>query len=215
MRNHARMLAILLSILLSSLGALLVVPPPGGAAVPDQLTRQHLLTLGDYESVYPTLRQPSRVVLRSPLFAPRGCEDQGQVVRGSTRILGGLSTGARRRSVVLIDQNLVRFDTRAQARSVVGRYRHFSKACVGDVRTDDGEGGRVLLKNRAWQPPRVGDQSAGMLIGWFSFGSATWRRVLAVRVGRTVSVLDVSFADVRPPQGPVLDLGGLALDRLG
>ena len=211
MRIHARMLAILLS----TLGALLVMSPPGGAAVPDPLTRQHLLTLGDYESVYPTLRQPFRVVLRSPVFAPRGCEDRGQVVRGATRILGSLSTGARRRSVALIDQNLVRFDTVAQARSLVGRYRHFGKACVGDVRTDDGEGGRVLLKNRAWQPPRVGDQSAGMLIGWFSGGSATWRRVLVVRVGRTVSVLDVSFADVRPPQGRVLALGGLAIDRLG
>lgn len=211
MRNHARMVAILLS----TLGALLVAPPPGGAAVPAPLTRQHLLTLSDYESVYPTLRQPSRVVLRSPVFAPRGCEDQGQVVRGATRIQGSLSTGARRRSVDLIDHNLVRFDTVAQARSLVGRYRHFSKACVGDVRTDDGEGGRVLLKNRAWQPLRLGEQSAGMLIGWFSGGSVTWRRVLAVRVGRTVSVLDVSFSDIRPPQGPVLDLGGLAIDRLG
>lgn len=211
MRHHARILAILLS----TLGALLVVPPPGGAAVPDPLTRQHLLTLGDYESVYPRLRQPFRVVLRSPVFAPRGCEDRGKVVRGATRIQGSLSTGARRRSVALIDQNLVRFETVRQARSLVRRYRHFSKACVGDVQTDDGEGGQVLLKNRAWQPPRVGDQSAGMLIGWFSGGSATWRRVLAVRVGRTVSVLDVSFADVRPPQGRVLDLGGLAIDRLG
>lgn len=211
MRNHPRMLAILLS----TLGALLVVPPPGSAAPPDPLTRQHLLTLGDYVSVYPTLRQPSRVELRSPVFAPRGCEDQGQVVRGASRILGGLSTGTRRRSVALIDQNLVRFDTVAEARSLVGRYRHFSKECVGDVRTDDGEGSRVRLKNRAWQPPHLGDQSAGMLIGWFSRGSATWRRVLVVRVGRTVSVLDVSFADIRPPQGQVLDLGRLAIDRLG
>ena len=128
MRNHPRMLAILLS----TLSALLVVSPPGAAAVPDPLTRQHLLTLGDYESVNPTLRQPLRVVLRSPVFAPRGCEDQGQVVRGATRIQGSLSTGARRRSVALIDQNLVRFDTVAQARSLVVRYRHFSKACVGD-----------------------------------------------------------------------------------
>jgi hypothetical protein len=153
----------MVAILLSTLGALLVAPPLGGAAVPAPLTRQHLLTLSDYESVYPTLRQPSRVVLRSPVFAPRGCEDQGQVVRGATRIQGSLSTGARRRSVDPIDQNLVRFDTVAQARSLVGRYRHFSKACVGDVRTDDGEGGRVLLKNRAcagpgWardRPPRL------------------------------------------------------------
>ena len=211
MRNHPRMLAILLS----TLGALLVVPPPVAAGVPDPLTRQHLLTLADYESVYPTLRQPSRIVLRSPVFAPRGCDDQELVVRGATRILGSLSTSLRRRSVSLIDQNLVRFDTVAQARSLVGRYRHFSKACVGDVRTDDGEGSRVRLKNRAWQPPHLGDQSAGMLIGWFSRGSASWRRVLAVRVGRTVSVIDVSFEDIRPPQAQVLDLGGLAVDHLG
>jgi hypothetical protein len=211
MRKHVRLLALVLSIL----GALLVVPPPGSAAVPEPLTRQHLLTLDDYVSVYPEPRQPLRVVLRSPVFAPRGCEDRGQVVRGASRILGSMSPSARRRSVGLIDQNLVRFDTVAQARALVGRYRHFSRACVGDVRTDDGEGGRVLLKNRAWQPPRLGDQSAGTLIGWFSGGAATWRRVLAVRTGRTVSVLDVSFADVRPPQGRVLDLGAIAVDRLG
>ena len=211
MRNHARMLAVVLSVL----GALLVVPPPGSAAPPEPLTREQLLTLGDYTGVYPTMRQPSRIVLRSSLFAPRGCEDRGRMVRGATRIQGSLSMETRRRAVDLIDQNLVRFETVAQARALVGRYRHFSKACVGDVRTDDGEGTPVLLKNRAWQPPRVGDQSAGMVVGWFSRGSATWRRVLAVRVGRTVSVLDVSFADIRPPQGGVLDLGAIAIDRLG
>lgn len=211
MRNHVWMLAILLS----TLGALLVVPPPGSAAVPDPLTRQQLLTVADYKTVYPTLRSPIRVVLRSPVFAPRGCEDQRKVVRGVTRILGSMSPASRPRSVALIGQSLVRFDTVAQARSLVRRYRHFSKACVGNVRTDDGEGSRVVLKNRSWKPPRVGDhQSAGMLIGWFSRGSADWRRVLAVRVGRTVSVLDVSFEDVRPPKGRVLDLGELAIDRI-
>ena len=49
-------------------------------------------------------------------------------------------------------------------------------------------------------PPRVGDESAGMLIGWFSGRSVDWRRVLVTRVDRTVSVLDVSFADLRPPR---------------
>lgn len=51
------------------------------------------------------------------------------------------------------------------------------------------QGGKVLLKNRAWLPPRIGDESAGMLIGWFSGRTVDWRRVLATRVGRTVSVL--------------------------
>ena len=54
-----------------------------------------------------------------------------------------------------------------------------------------------------------------MLIGWFQDGFADWRRVLVVRVGRTVSVLDVSFTDVRPPRAEVLELGELAVDRLG
>lgn len=195
----------------------LVAPSPGVAArtAPEPVTRQHLLTLADYEAVYPDLRDPSRIVLRSPVFAPRGCDDQGLVVRGSSRILGGVSTTTRRRSVSLIDQHIVRFDTVTQARALVQRYRHFSRRCVGDVRTDDGEGSKVLLKNRAWFPPRVGDESAGMLIGWFSRGAVDWRRVLVTRVGRTVSVLDVSFSDVRPPQGRVLDLGRLAIDRLG
>jgi hypothetical protein len=116
--------------------------------------------------------------------------------------------------VSLIDQNLVRFGSVRAARALVQRYRGFSRHCVGNVDTDDGEGSAVRLKNRAWFPPLLGDESAGMLIGWFSHGYADWRRVLVVRVGRTVSVLDVSFADIRPPRDGVLALGELAVDRL-
>lgn len=93
--------------------------------------------------------------------------------------------------MALIDQNVVRLATRKAARHLVLRYRFFTRHCVGNVHTDDGEGGEVTLKNRGWAPPRIGDQSAGMLIGWLQGGSTTWRRVLATRVGRTVSVLDV------------------------
>jgi hypothetical protein len=194
----------------------LVAPSPVVAAQvpPEPLTRQHLLTLEDHVVVHPDMRDPLRTVMRSPLFAPRECEDQGLVVRGSSAIQGSVSPDVRRRSVALVDQNLVRFDSVRRARALVHRYRDFSKRCVGDVDTDDGEGGDVLLKNRAWFPPVVGDESAGMLIGWFSRGSVDWRRVLAVRVGRTVSVLDVSFTDVRPPKRGVLALGRLAVDRL-
>jgi hypothetical protein len=196
--------------------AALLASAPAGAAVqaPDRVTRQHLLSLADYQSVYPGMRDPIRVVMRSPLFAPRGCEDQSKVVRGSSRIEGSVSPDVRRRSVSLIDQNVVRFGSRKAARALVQRYRHFSRRCVGNVDTDDGEGSDVRLKNRAWFPPRVGDESAGMLIGWFSRGGVDWRRVLAVRVGRTVSVLDVSFTDVRPPRGGVVALGRMAVDRL-
>jgi hypothetical protein len=126
-----------------------------------------------------------------------------------------VSPVVRRRSVSLIDQNVVRFASVRDAKDLLQRYRFFSKRCVGDVDTDDGEGGDVRLKNRAWIPPRVGDESTGMLIGWFQRGSADWRRVLAVRVGRTVSVLDVSFTDVRPPKDDVVALGELAAERLG
>lgn len=85
------------------------------------------------------------------------------MVRGSSRILGSVSPGVRRRSVSLIDQNVVRIGSRAEARSLVQRYRHFSKHCVG----------------------------------------------------RTVSVLDVSYTDIRPPRDGVVTLGELAVDRLG
>jgi hypothetical protein len=189
--------------------------PLSATAAPAPVAREHLLTLADYEAVYPDMRDPLRIVLRSPVFAPRGCDDQEQVVRGSSRIFGSVSPSVRRRSVSLIDQNLVRFSSKAGARALVQRYRWFSRHCVGNVPTDDGEGGDVILKNRAWLPPRVGDESAGMLIGWFQDGFADWRRVLVVRVGRTVSVLDVSFTDVRPPRAEVLDLGELAVARLG
>jgi hypothetical protein len=199
------------SVLVSVLAFL--VPSPAVSA-PAPVTRDHLLTLVDYEAVYPDMRDASRVVLRSPLFAPRGCEDQGLVVRGASRIEGSVSPSVRRRSVALIDQTVVRFGSREQARELVRRYRAFSEECLGNVRTDDGEGGTVTLKNRAWFPPRVGDQSAGMLIGWFQGGSTDWRRVLVVRVGRTVSVLDVDFTDVRPPRDGVVALGELAAERL-
>jgi hypothetical protein len=201
-------------IALAVLAALLAPSPVVAAPAPEPLTRQQLLTLEDYVVVYPDVRDPSRSVYRSPVFAPRGCEDRGVAVRGSSRIQGGLSLTSRRRSVSLIDQNLVRFDSVRQARALVKRYRDFSKRCVGDVDTDDGEGGDVRLKNRAWFPPLLGDESAGMLIGWFSRGAVDWRRVLVVRTGRTVSVLDVSFTGVRPPQRGVLALGRLAVDRV-
>jgi hypothetical protein len=192
----------------------LLAPSPAVSA-PAPVTRDHLLTSTDYLAVYPDMRDPSRVVLRSPLFAPRGCDDQDLLVRGTSRILGSVSPVVRRRSVSLIDQNVVRFAAVRDAKDLLQRYRFFSKRCVGDVDTDDGEGGDVRLKNRAWIPPRVGDESTGMLIGWFQRGSADWRRVLAVRVGRTVSVLDVSFTDVRPPKDDVVALGELAAERLG
>jgi hypothetical protein len=200
----------------AALAAVLAVlaVPLGARAAPAPVAREHLLTLADYESVYPDMRDPFRIVMRAPVFAPRGCDDQEQVVRGSSRIFGSVSPGVRRRSVSLIDQNVVRFGSRAEARSLVRRYRHFSHHCVGNVATDDGEGGDVTLKNRAWLPPRLGDESSGMLVGWVQNGSTDWRRVLVVRVGRTVSVLDVSYTDVRPPRAGVLALGELAVDRL-
>ncbi|RYB96256.1 hypothetical protein EUA06_01355 [Nocardioides glacieisoli] len=200
--------------MLVALGALLA-PSPGAAAATAPVTRDHLLTLSDYEAVYPDMRDPLRIVMRSPVFAPRGCEDRGQAVRGTSRVFGSVSPGVRRRSVSLIDQTLVRFRTVADARALVQRYRHFSKRCVGNIATDDGEGGDVTLKNRAWLPPRVGDESAGMLICWLQDGLADWRRVLVVRVGRTVSVLDVSYTDIRPPRSQVLELGEVAVARLG
>ena len=203
-----------LAALLGVLAALLAPSAVAAQAPPEPLTRQQLLTLEDHTGVYPDLRDPLRTVTRSPVFAPRGCEDQGIAVRGSSRIQGSVSPRVRRRSVSLVDQTLIRFDSVREARGLVQRYRDFSKRCVGDVDTDDGEGGDVRLKNRAWFPPVLGDESAGMLIGWFSRGAADWRRVLVVRTGRTVSVLDVSFTDVRPPRRGVLALGRLAVDRL-
>lgn len=205
----------LLCVLVSVLVSVLALPgaSPAGAA-PAPLTKADLLSLADYATVYPDLRDPFRIESRSPLFAPRGCDDQSAVVRGAGRISGSVSPELRRRSASLIDQVVIRFRTEREARALVQRYRHFSKRCVGDVDTDDGEGGDVRLKNRGWFPPRVGDQSAGMLIGWFQSGSADWRRVLAVRDGRTVTVIDVSFTDVRPPKDGVVALGELALARL-
>jgi hypothetical protein len=196
------------------MSVLALLAPSPAVSAPAPVTREHLLTVADYVSVHPDMRDPSRIVLRSPLFAPRGCDDQDLLVRGTSRILGSVSPVVRRRSVSLIDQNVIRFGSTREAKALLQRYRHFSKRCVGDVDTDDGEGSAVRLKNRAWFPPRVGDQSTGMLIGWFQRGSVDWRRVLAVRVGRTVSVLDVGFTDVRPPKDDVVALGEMAADRL-
>ncbi len=54
-----------------------------------------------------------------------------------------------------------------------------------------------------------------MLIGWFQGRGVDWRRVMAVRVGRTVSVIDVSYVDIRPPKDGVVALSELAVDKLG
>ena len=101
---------------------------------------------------------------------------------------------------------MVRLKTAIEARAVVALYRSFGRRCVGNVHTDDGEGGRVLLLNRAWRPRQLGDESAGMLVGWRSYGSTDWSRTIAVRVGRTVSVVDVNFGDIRPPRRSVVRL---------
>ncbi|GAA5122887.1 hypothetical protein GCM10023339_41880 [Alloalcanivorax gelatiniphagus] len=195
-----------------------MAPSDAGAAgvVPEPVTRAHLLTVPDLESVHPDLREPSRITLRSPVFAPRGCEDQRAVVRGASRIMGSVSPEVTGRpDVAQIQQHVVRLASKAEARALVQRYRHFSTRCVGDVDTDDGEGGTVRLANRAWFPPRVGDQSAGMLIGWFQGGGGgDWRRVLVTRVGRTVTVLDVTVIGVRPRSGDLVALGELAAERL-
>lgn len=201
-----------MSVLVSTLA--LLAPSPAVSA-PAPVTRDHLLTVADYRTVYPGMRNPSPVVVRSPLFAPRGCEDQGLVVRGSSRIEGSVSPEVRERSVALIEHNVVRLGSASRAKALLQRYRHFSARCVGNVDTDDGTGRDLRLKNRAWFPSRVGDGSAGMLVGWSQGGATDWRRVLAVRVGRTVSVLDVSVTDRRPRQDDVLALGELAADRLG
>ena len=127
MRRTMISLAALVAVLVG-----LVVAPPGTAA-PAPVGRAHLLTLADYATVYPDMDDPLRVVMRSPVFAPRGCEDQAAVVRGSSRILGSVSPASRRRSVALIDQNVVRFGSLKAARLLVQRYRFFTKRCVGDV----------------------------------------------------------------------------------
>lgn len=200
---------------------LVLLTPSSVVAAPAPVDRDHLLGLDDYTLVYPDLFRADesdaiRIVRRSPLFAPDRCEDQARVVRGASRISGSVSPEiSGRADVALIDQNVVRFTSRRQARALVQRYRWFSRNCVGNVRTDDGEGGAVTLKNRAWAPPRVGDQSAGMLIGWFqSGGGGDWRRVLAARVGRTVTVIDVSVIGERPRKDDVVALGDLAAERL-
>ena len=200
---------------LTALASLAAPAPAGATLVPDRVLREDLLTVADYTRVFPELRDPLRVVVRARLFAPRECEDQALLVAGETRIEASLSTVGRRRSVSLITQNVLRFESVRQARALLRRYRHFSEECVGNVGTDDGEGGAVTLKNRSWYPRRVGDQSTGMLVGWFQGGNADWRRVLAVRTGRTVSVIDVGHTDIRPPREKVLELGRLAVDRIG
>ena len=198
---------------LTALGAL-AAPSAAVAAEAAPVTREDLLTSADLLTVYPDMEDPLRTVRRSRVAVPRGCDDQAQLVGGASVIGGSVSPNVQRRAVTLIDQDVVRFASKTRARALVRRYRHFSTRCVGDVDTDDGEGSAVRLKNRAWFPPLLGDQSAGMLIGWFSHGYVDWRRVLVVRVGRTVSVLDVSFTDVRPPRDEVVALGELAAARL-
>ena len=66
-----------------------------GAAAREPVSRQHLLTLDDHLSVYPDMRDPIRIVLRSRLFAPRGCDDRARVVRGTSRLSSSVSAAGR------------------------------------------------------------------------------------------------------------------------
>ncbi len=185
-------------------------------ARPSPLTRSELLTMSDYRAVYPDMKDAFRIAGRYSLFAPKQCEDQGYLVpsRRRNRIYGSVSMTSKKNSVALIDQSVVRLPTKRAARKLVRRYRHFGRVCKGNQHTDDGEGSAVTLKIRRWVPPRVGAQSGGFLLGWFSQGGRDWRRVLAVRVGRTVSVVDVDFNDVRPGKAGVLELGRAAAAKL-
>ena len=117
--------------------------PIAAAAEPAPVAREHLLTLADYESVYPDMRRPAPhraalAGLRPARLRRPGAGGARQQPDPRQRLP---PCDAVRSS--LIDQNLVRFSSKAQARALVQRYRHFSKHCVGNVATDDGEGGDV------------------------------------------------------------------------
>ncbi len=115
MRITSGRAALTLAALTTVLAGLLAAPGTAATpAAPDPVTRAQLLTLADYEAVYPDMDEPLRITLRSPVFAPRGCEDQGQAVRGTSRIFGSVSAGSPRRSVALIDQNVIRFSSKAR-----------------------------------------------------------------------------------------------------
>lgn len=138
-----------LSLLGSATGlaiALAATSQPATASQPraDELTRNDVLTLADVKAVYPDARQPIRIVKRSPLFAPRECQDQGTVVRGTSRIFTSVSPNYRRRSVMLVDQTVVRLKTAIEARAVVALYRSFGRRGPNGL-----SGGRELRGHQA------------------------------------------------------------------
>ncbi|MBC2934629.1 sensor domain-containing protein [Nocardioides sp. zg-1228] len=195
----------------------LLVPAPVVAAEepPRPLQRRHLLTLDEYQAIYGYLLSSRVKVRRSPVLAPHRCVDRAAEVSGASRIQGSVYADERPPSVRDVEQTVVRFHSTREARALVDRYRTFSRRCVGesDVIID---GDQWHIEKRAWFPRTLGDESAGMLIvstgPWE--GESYFDRVLAVRVGRTVSVLDVRYWFAVPPRMELVVLGRRAVEHL-
>ncbi len=114
-------------------------------------------------------------------------------------------------NLTLLDVSVyvLRFRTAADAETLVRQYRSFARTCRGTHNTTDGEGGKAKMKVRTWSPASIGDSSTGLLDAFIQSGDTVWRRTIASRVARTVTVVEVA-----PPKGTGSRSRAIAMTRL-
>jgi hypothetical protein len=214
---YAARLVVLVTAVLTTLAV--VVPSPALAA---PLGKASLLTLDEAEALYPQLigrhddghRGVYAFGIDAPDFttSPLHC-DRYRSYRGVSRIEGYYYTVSGPSFV--LDENIVRMRTVAEARAMLAHYRDFLETCRGTHATTDGEGGKATMKVRAWHPRRVGDERVGMLDAFIQGGLTTWRRTLVTRVGRTVLLLMVEPTRGNGSAARIEDAADLAWSKLG
>lgn len=184
------------------------------------VTGPEMLTVSEVAVVYPELADAERIRSSGGITAPRAVMKDGHLRCDRYRSFRGTS---RRHTLffetiseksVTLGQHVVRMAGVADAKGVLRHYRRYMSACEGSHATTDGEGGRARMVVRAWQAPRVGDGSVGLLVAFAQHGTTTWRRTLVARVGRSITVQEVEPYSGTGSADRLVTLSQLAVARL-
>ena len=206
------------AILTGVLVGALVGPP--AVAQADPITQQDMLRRPEVASIYPALEKAVRIGDRSGIFAShtvvkngrRHCDRYRTFKGTSNRNNSWFSTGEQ--ETVTLNQSVVRLPWARDAKAVLRHYRHFVRVCEGDHATTDGEGGRATMRVRTWDATGPGDGSVGVLEAFSQQGLTTWRRLVAVRVGRVVTVVEAEIPSGMGSASRLLAVAELAAAKL-
>ncbi|WP_436701847.1 hypothetical protein [Nocardioides sp. BYT-33-1] len=209
----------LLVLMLSCSGATVSFAGRAAAGVPGP-TVEEFLSVAEWQSIDPDVTRS--FFSRGSFTSPRGCDAAGidwwkkrRQVLTSINMTPSTSLNDQEDTHRGMSQDVVHLKTVAEAKALVRSYRHLSRSCVGNREIKDGDDIPLVAKTRRWTPPKVGDQSGGYL--WCSCYRKVryWNRTLAVRVGRTVTVLQFSYYNLgKPTRSVVLRAGRMAAAKL-